>query len=272
MAEGRNNEVLESPLFDFVKRGWLKWSQSIISVQATEEDFLLYLVWALDTIKAQDDGINSKFRDHIYANLRVSFIKRQFRSEKEDLDFLTNLVCAASLACFGLTLTDSIGNKDIYSELVAGIGDNWPEIQKLKYSVEMDTKSPELKAWLVDYMASDRFYTYENTIEWDNEDMAEQLIRKSKKISKVDLYRVIVALYEINAFESVDGSALTKEMVFKAFGDMLGADFHDFNNDLSSGSRKKNEVDIFQRLEAGLEQYESNKDYKNERQGKPKRR
>jgi hypothetical protein len=45
MAEGRNNEVLESPLFDFVKRGWLKWSQSIISVQATEEDFLLYLVW-----------------------------------------------------------------------------------------------------------------------------------------------------------------------------------------------------------------------------------
>ena len=271
MGEGRNSEVFESPLYDLVNGGWQKWSQNIISVQATEEDFLLYLVWALDTIKAQEDGINSKFRDYIFANLRTNFIKKQFRSEKQDVEYLTNLVCAMSLACYGLTLTDSLANKDIYSELVAGFGDNWQDIQKLKYSVEMDTTSPELKIWLVDYMASNKFYTYENTIEWDN-DMAETIIRRKKKFAKVDLFRVIMALYEVNAFESVDGSEVTKEKVFQAFGDMLGEDFSDFNNHLSSGSKKKTEVNIFNRLQDGFEQYETGKDEKLENQGKPKRR
>jgi len=272
MGEERKNSLLDSPLYDFVKRGWVKWSQKIISVQATDEDFLLFLVWALDSIKAQEDGINKKFRDHIFANLRINFIKKQFRSEKEDVEFLTNLVCAASLACFGLTLTDNLRNRDVYSEIVTGFGESWSEIQKLKYGVEMDTKSPELRAWLVDYMASDQFYTYENTIEWDNEDMAAQIIRRNKDFDKVDLFRVIMALYEIGAFEPAEGQ-LSKKKVFQAFGEMLGENFNDFSNHLSAGSvAYKESIDIFQRLEAGLEKYESSKDKKLTKQGKTKRR
>lgn len=111
MAEERNNKLLESPLYTFVAKGWVKWSQKIVSLQAGEEDFLLYLVWALDTIKEQDVGINAGLRDRVYTGLRDHFISQHFASNKPDLDYLTNLVCAAALACFGLTLTDSQENQ-----------------------------------------------------------------------------------------------------------------------------------------------------------------
>jgi len=271
MAEERKNKLLESPLYAFVTKGWVKWSQKIVSLQAGEADFLLYLVWALDTIKEQDDGINAELRDRVYAGLRDHFISRQFASNKPDLDYLTNLVCAAALACFGLTLTDSQENQKIYSELVYGFGEHWKDINDLKSGADMDTSAPELKEWAVAYMASDHFSTYNDVIDWNNDDMAEVLIHRASSFDKVDLYRVIMALYEIGAFESVEGK-LTKTKVFKAFGEMLGDDFSDFQNNLSAGSTHKNDIDIFKRLEEGLEQFETKKDKKLERQGKPKRR
>ena len=272
MAEERKNKMLDSPLYSFVSKGWVKWSQKIVSLQAGEEDFLLYLVWVLDTIKEQDEGINAGLRDRVYVGLRDHFISRHFASNKPDLDYLTNLVCAAALACFGLTLTDSQEKQKIYSELVAGFGEHWREIQELKAS--MDMSSPDLKEWVVDYVESDVFYSYSNVIEWNNDDMAEVLIRKAKKFKKIDLYRVIMALYKINAFEAADGGELSADKVFQAFGQMLGDEegFKNFQNNMSSGSKVKNDIDIFKRLEEGFEQYEEGKDEKLERQGKPTRR
>ena len=272
MAEERKNKMLDSPLYSFVSKGWVKWSQKIVSLQAGEEDFLLYLVWALDTIKEQDDGINARLRDLVYTGLRDHFISRQFASNKPDLDYLTNLVCAAALACFGLTLTDSQENQKIYSELVSGFGEHWKDINDLKSGGEMDTSDPELKEWVVAYMASEHFSTYNDVIDWNNDDMAEVLIHRAKSFEKIDLYRVIMALYEIGAFKSADGTELTATKVFKAFGDMLGEDFSKFQNNLSAASTNKNGVNIFKRLEEGLEQYETEKDEKLEKQSKPKRR
>ena len=271
MAEERKNKLLESPLYAFVTKGWVKWSQKIVSLQAGEEDFLLYLVWALDTIKEQEDGINAGLRDRVYAGLRDHFIKRQFASNKPDLDYLTNLVCAAALACFGLTLTDSLENQKIYSELVSGFGEHWKDINALKSGADMDTSAPELKEWAVAYVASEHFSTYNDVIDWNNDDMAEVLIHRAKSFEKIDLYRVIMALFEIGAFESAEGN-LTKKKVFKAFGDMLGDNFDDFQNNLSAGSKNKNDIDIFDRLKSGFEQYGTCKDEKLEKQGKPKRR
>ena len=272
MAEERRNELLDSPLYAFVKKGWVKWSQKIVSLQAGEEDFLLYLVWALDAIKEQEDGTNAGFFDTVYNALRNRFRASQFNTNKEDLDYLTNLVCGAALACFGLTLTDSRENQKIYSELVSGLGEHWKEIEQLKFS--MDTSSPELKAWMVSYVEGDDFYTYSDEIEWNNDDMAEVLIRRAKNFKKIDLYRVIMALYKVNAFEAADGGELSAEKVFQAFGQMLGDEkgFESFQNNLSSGSKVKNDIDIFKRLEDGFEQYETDKDEKLEKQGKPKRR
>ena len=271
MAKEGKNKLLESPLYAFVAKGWVRWSQEIVSVQAGAEDFMLYLVWALDSIKEQSDGINSGLWGQVYNGLRNRFIESQFRSEKADLEYLTNLVCATALACFGLALTDSPDNQKIYSELVAGFGEHWRDINDLKSSSEMDTSDPELKEWVVAYMASEHFSTYNDVIDWNNDDMAEVLIHRASSFDKVDLYRVIMALYEIGAFESVEGK-LTKTKVFKAFGDMLGDDFSDFQNNLSAGSTHKNDIDIFKRLEEGLEKFETEKDKKLEKQGKQKRR
>lgn len=272
MAEERKNKLLESPLYAFVVKGWVKWSQKIVSLQAGEEDFLLYLVWALDTIKEQEDGINACFYDTVYNALRNCFRASQFNTNKNDLEYLTDLVCAAALACFGLTLTDSQENQKIYSELVSGFGEHWKDINDLKSS--MDTNSPDLKEWVLEYVESDDFYSYSNEIEWDNDDMADVLIRKANKFKKIDLYRVIMALYKINAFEAADGGELSADKVFQAFGQMLGDEdgFKNFQNNMSSGSKVKNDIDIFKRLEEGFEQYEEGKDEKLERQGKPTRR
>ena len=273
MAEERKNKLLESPLYAFVAKGWVKWSQKIVSLQAGEEDFLLYLVWALDTIKEQEDGINTGLRDHVYAGLRDHFIKRQFSSNKPDLDYLTNLVCAAALACFGLTLTDSLENQKIYSELVSGFGEHWKDINALKTGADMDTSAPELKEWAVAYVASEHFSTYNDVIDWNNDDMAEVLIRKASKFKKIDLYRVIMALYKINAFEAADGGELSAEKVFQAFGQMLGEKFDNFNNNLAAGSVTQPEsIDIFERLQKSFEKYESAKDNKLRKQGRPTRR
>lgn len=74
----------------------------------------------------------------------------------------------------------------------------------------------------------------------------EVLIRRNKKeiCTKVDLFRIIMAMYKIGCFESTDNSRLTQEKVFTAFGNMLGEDFSNYSNDLSSGRNKKNVIDI----------------------------
>ena len=118
MAGERENRILESPLYGFVKRGWLKWSQKIVSLQVRDEDFLLYLVWALDSVKQQDEDVNVQFRDVVFSSLRDKFILSKFTSNGEDLAYLTNLVCAATLACLGLGLKDSSENLRIFTDLV----------------------------------------------------------------------------------------------------------------------------------------------------------
>lgn len=272
MAEEGKNKLLDSPLYAFVEKGWVNWSQEIVSVQADAEDFMLYLVWALDSIKEQSDGINSGLWGQVYNGLRNRFIESQFRSEKADIDYLTNLVCAAAMACFGLALTGSPDNQEIYSELVNGFEDHWKDVNKLKHSLEIDSCGQDLKAWLTDYMAGDFFYTYNDVIDWNNDYMAARVIRMSKDIEKVDILRVIMALYELGAFEAVNGK-LTKAKVFKAFGDMLGENFDNFNNNLAAGSVTRPEsIDIFERLQTSFEKYESSKDNKLRKQGRPTRR
>lgn len=272
MGEERRNELLDSPLYDFVKRGWGKWSREIVSVQVTDEDFLLYLVWALDTIKEQEDGVNVDLWTLVHSKLRARFIKSQFNSNKDDLDFMANLVCAAAMTCFGLTLTGSIDNQEIYSELVSGFGEDWAKIKQLKDTKEMNISDPNLKEWAVEYLQNDLFYTYNDEIDW-NEDYMAVNIRLKEGFDKVDFFRIIMALYEMNAFVTTDGTKLTKIKVFKAFGEILGdASFKTFNNNLSSGSTNKGDITIFQDLAEGFEKYEAEKDKKLQKQGKPLRR
>ena len=272
MAEDVRNSMLETPLYSFIVKGWRKWSRGLVSVQATEEDFLLYLVWALDTIKEQEDGINADFWNLVHSGLRNRFIKSQFNSNKEDLEYMTNHVCAAAMACLGVALTSSLDNQEIYSEMVTGFGEDWAKIKELKESKEMIISDPELKAWVVEYLQSDEFYTYNDEIDW-NEDYMAVNIRLKEGFDKVDFYRIIMALYHMDAFETTDGTNLSKKKVFQAFGEIMGdASFESFNNNLSMASTNKNEADIFSRLAEHFEEYEAEKDKKLQKQGKPTRR
>lgn len=85
------------------------------------------------------------------------------------------------------------------------------------------------------------------------------LINRSNNLTKIDLYRVITALYQYGAFKASDGKKLTKKRVFKAFEKMLGDDFGNYENDLSAGSNKKGEVTIFKELEAAFVRSEDDK-------------
>jgi hypothetical protein len=51
--------------------------------------------------------------------------------------------------------------------------------------------------------------------------------------SKIDLIRVLVALYELELFEKVNGKELTKKEFMKTMGDYLGVDLSKFHSNLT---------------------------------------
>jgi hypothetical protein len=66
MDERLRCDLLQSPLYGFVQDKWLVWSQDIYAVQMQEEDFLLCLLWGLDLIKDERDGVAKTFRARVY--------------------------------------------------------------------------------------------------------------------------------------------------------------------------------------------------------------
>lgn len=80
--------------------------------------------------------------------------------------------------------------------------------------------------------------------------------------SKVDLYRVIMALYQAGFFTTGSGARPTIKKVFQAFGQMLGEDFSKYANDLAAGNNAKNDIIVFQRLETAYQKYREEKDEK----------
>lgn len=80
--------------------------------------------------------------------------------------------------------------------------------------------------------------------------------------NKVDLYRVIMALYQEGFFKSASGGKATIKEVFHAFGTMLKENFDGYAKDISAGSLKKTELTIFTRLEQAFMAYEQEKEQK----------
>ena len=242
-----------------VARNWPRWEQGIGAVQVQEDDFVLYLMWGLDLVKEQGEGVNERFREMVFSALRRKFIKSSFSSNGQDLNYLSDLVCAGVMYCYGLVLTESLGYLHVYDELLKGLGESWRRIQDIKGGIVADGSL--IKNWMIEYMKSEKFYTEKDELEWAAGDGSEVLIRrvqKKKSCAKVDLYRVILALYRLGFFESANGEDLDQETVFEAFGRMLGEDFSGYSNNLSRGSDTP-EVDIFRRLEEAFYEYEEGK-------------
>ena len=89
-------------------------------------------------------------------------------------------------------------------------------------------------------------------------DHNEVLIRR--KMSKADLFRVIIALFKTGSFKSEDGSPVNQKDVFEAFGKMLGEDYSDYQKNLSAADFKKTEDNnVFDKLKSAYESYLNSK-------------
>lgn len=193
MAGERENRILESPLWLFVRTRWIEWEQKILSMQVDDAEFLLNLVWALDTIKEQDERILRNFRGCVYGAIRKKSIERNFTAPKEDIDYVSNLVCACSLFCYGLTLTESDDNRRVYSELVGCMSDGWLAIREIKNSIEIDGNTQALKDWMAAYLKDDEYFTLSDVIEWDDgrTSVLPDIIGRRNQVLNVTINNVI---------------------------------------------------------------------------------
>ena len=238
-----------------VERNWPRWEQGIGAVQVQEEDFVLYLMWGIDLVKEQDGDVNERFRDMVFSALRKKFIKSSFTSNGQDLGYLSDLVCAGMMYCYGLVLTESLGYLQVYDELLKGFGEDWKKIQEIKGRIVADDGL--IKEWMIEYMKSERFYTSKDEIEWAADGGSEPLMRRNK-LSKIDLFRLAIALHEYGAFKSVGGDDLPQYKVVEAFGRMLGEDFSGYTNNVSGGTATEN-PEIFDKLKKAFVKYEKKK-------------
>ena len=108
MAENVANKLLESPLLTAIQDRWIEFEEDINSLQVQAADLILYTVWVLDSIKTQTTGFEQTMWKMTHTALRKRFIESQFKSDKGDLEYLTNLTCAYALYCYGLTITDNM--------------------------------------------------------------------------------------------------------------------------------------------------------------------
>ena len=87
-------------------------------------------------------------------------------------------------------------------------------------------------------------------------------IRLNRSATKVDLYRVILALQKLGFFTDGTGCAATQKAVFHAFGTMLGENFDGYQKNLSEAAKHNNDSNastaIFDELSAVFAEYEAN--------------
>lgn len=94
-----------------------------------------------------------------------------------------------------------------------------------------------------------------------NPDTIQGGIRLNRSATKVDLYRVILALQKLGFFTDETGYAATQKAVFHAFGTMLGENFDGYQKNLSEAAKHNNDsnasTEIFDRLKQAVIEYEN---------------
>lgn len=119
------------------------------------------------------------------------------------------------------------------------------------------SKSNIIKADIINQVSQNQ----SNETEVSEADSSTGLALSTQKGSKIKLFRVIIALLESGIITNKNGDKPTQEDLFSAFGKMLGADFSDFQNNLSMGSKSTPETSasVFDNLKEKYLQYEENK-------------
>lgn len=189
MEDVRNN-ILESPVFEFIEDGWIDWVTGVKTSIVDETDVLLYLVWGLDTLKENDKNARVKYWNLVYTAIYRHLKERKV--EDDDIKYLTNLVCACALHCIGLNLAGNYDMQDLYCEVTEGLGENLAGVNWLKNKMVVDAGSTPLKEWIREYMASDLFLTMSKVTAWDDAkvDNLPDLVRGAGGVPAVNLTQV----------------------------------------------------------------------------------
>lgn len=189
MEDVRNN-ILESPVFEFIEEGWIEWVTGVKTSSVDENDLLLYLIWGLDTLKENDKNAREKYWNLVYSAIYRHLKERKV--EDDDIKYLTNLVCACTLHCLGLNLTGNYDMQDLYCEVVSGIGEKLAKVNWLKNKMAVDAGSMPLKKWVREYMESETFLTISKATAWDdtNVDRLPDLVRGGAGVPAVNLTQV----------------------------------------------------------------------------------
>lgn len=167
MADGKADNPIVTPLFRFIQQEWPEIEQKIKTVQVQEEDFLLYVLWTLDSVKEREKDFASQMWSLTYSALRKHFIIKKYTSPGNDLEYLTNNICAFTLYSIGLLITEDNRNIAIYGEIAHNLEEHWPEVRAIKHKISAHPATPGIKEWLYAYMNNDIFYTVSDKIDWD---------------------------------------------------------------------------------------------------------
>ncbi len=139
-------------------------------------------------------------------------------------------------------------------------------LQNLKHRLEPDCDDDDDNCpFKADAEAYRKLKTEPNVEESENKENGlrdKNKIRwRQKKGDKIDLIRVIIALYDSKIFEDENGSVPTQEQVIKAFGQFLDIDLANYETDLSNGFMSKIEtnVSIFDKMQKAITKRHTNK-------------
>lgn len=152
MLNSDNGFLSGSPLCDFISKEWTKCANDLDSIEVEESDFLLYILWVIDTLR--DYGNREQFLGDPWNNTRMAIRahlrKKGFASGKEDVDLLTRTVCGHSLFCWSLVMTDDVNasdvNRDAYMSFIHKLDSHWKEVGAIMDSLQYE-HLPELRQW-----------------------------------------------------------------------------------------------------------------------------
>jgi hypothetical protein len=193
MEDVRNNSgIFDSPIYEFVESVWIDWVSAVPKVKADDEDLLLYLIWALDSVKEQGKEIDEKFWLHTYSAIHRNLSGRDGELNETAIEFLTNLTCACVLCCLGLNLAGESDNQEVFMNFVAVLGDHWPDVKKIKRKIMGLQVSEGLMKWVSEYRDSNRFYTLRKLVDWDDREFESlpDLRRSASSVPAVTLTQV----------------------------------------------------------------------------------
>lgn len=174
MSDSTTYKIQDSPFYNFLTGEWVSLSAKLDSIEMEETDFVLYVLWVIDSLRDSDSRpgllkdpwavIRMAIREHLRA--------QGYTKGKEDIDYLTGAVCGHALYCWGFVLTDAANdsqtNRESFMVFEHNLGAHWKNVQGLLNSIKCESAS-ELRQWMISYVNGELFFTIPWAAGWDTD-------------------------------------------------------------------------------------------------------